>query len=103
MFGAGDLNGILEDYTDESIIITPDGIRRSRTEMSDFFASLFAEFGKPGMSFSLDQQVVVGEVAFIRWSAETADNTYDLGTDTFLIRDGKILTQTYAASTTPKT
>ncbi len=98
----GDLNGILEDYTDGSIVITPDGVRRSRNEMSEFFSTLFAEFAKPGMSFSMDQQVVDGEIAYIRWSAETADNVYELGTDTFLIRDGKIVTQTFATKTTPK-
>ncbi len=101
-FGAGDLDGILEDFTDGSIIITPDGVRRSRDEMSAFFSTLFADFAKPGMSFSMDQQVVDGEIAYIRWSAETADNVYELGTDTFLIRDGKIVTQTFAAKTTPK-
>jgi ketosteroid isomerase-like protein len=101
-FGAGDLDSILEDYTDGSIIITPDGVRRNREEMSEFFSTLFAEFAKPGMSFTMDQQVVDGEIAYIRWSAETADNVYELGTDTFLIRDGRIVTQTFAAKTTPK-
>ncbi len=101
-FGAGDLDAILEDYTDGSIIITPNGVRRSRKEMSEFFSTLFADFAKPGMSFNMDQQVVDGEIAYIRWSAETADNVYELGTDTFLIRDGKIVTQTFAAKTTPK-
>ncbi len=101
-FGAGDLNGVLEDYTDGSIIITPDGVRRSREEMSDFFSALFAEFAKPGMSFSMDQLAVDGEIAYIRCSADTADNVYKLGTDTFLIRDGKIVTQTFAAKTNPR-
>ena len=101
-FGAGNLDGILEDYIDGSIIITPDGVRRNREEMSQFFSTLFAEFAKPGMSFHMDQQVVDGDIAYIRWSAETADNVYELGTDTFLIRDGKIVTQTFAAKTTPK-
>ncbi len=51
MFGTGGLDGILEDYTDGSIIITPDGVQRSREEWSNFFSALFAEFAKPGMSF----------------------------------------------------
>ncbi len=101
-FGAGDLDGILEDFNDESVIIAPDGVRRSRQERLEFFSTLFAEFAKPGMSFSMNQQVVDGEIAYIRWSAETADNTYELGTDTFLIRNGKIVTQTFATKTTPK-
>jgi ketosteroid isomerase-like protein len=101
-FGTGDLDAILEDFADGAIIIAPDGVLRSREEWSGFFSALFAEFGKPGTSFSMDQQVVDGEIAFIRWSAETADNTYDLGTDTLLIRDGKIVAQTFAVKTTPK-
>ncbi len=43
-----------------------------------------------------------GEVAYIVWSAETADNAYELGTDTFVVRDGKIVAQTFAAKATPK-
>ncbi len=54
------------------------------------------------MAFSMGQMVVEEDIAFITWSAETADNFYELGTDTFLIRDGKIATQTFAARTTKK-
>jgi hypothetical protein len=36
------------------------------------------------------------------WDAETPDNRYDLASDTFLIRDGKTLVQTFAAKVTPK-
>ena len=49
-FGTGDLDAILEDYADGSIIIGPDGVLRTRKEWSDFFSTLFAEFAKPGMS-----------------------------------------------------
>jgi len=101
-FGAGDLKGILEDYTDESVIITPKGVLRSQEEMARFFEALFTEFAKPGASFSMDQQIIAEETAFIAWRAETADNVYELGTDTFWIHDGKILVQTYAAKATPK-
>ena len=101
-FGTGDLDAILEDFAEGSVIIAPDGVLRTRQERSDFFSAMFAEFGKPGMTFSMDQQVVEGDIAYIRWSAETADNTYDLGTDTFLVRDGKIVAQTYADKTSPK-
>jgi hypothetical protein len=30
-------------------------------------------------------------VAFVLWSAETADNSYEAATDTFVVRDGKIV------------
>jgi ketosteroid isomerase-like protein len=101
-FGAGDLSGILEDYTDESIIITPEGVLRGPDQIAPLFQSFFAEFAKPGASFAMRQRIIEGETAYIVWSAETADNVYELGTDTFWIHDDKILTQTFAAKTDAK-
>ena len=101
-FGAGDLTGILSDYTDESVIMTSDGVLRGIKEIRPFFEAMFAEFAKPGASFSMGRTVIEAETAFIVWSAETADNVYELGTDTFWIRDGKIMIQTFAAKTSAK-
>ena len=101
-FGAGDLKEILADYTEESAIITTAGVLRGLSQLPSFFEPMFAEFAKPGASFTMGESVVDGETAFITWSAETADNVYELGTDTFWIRDGKILTQTFAAKATAK-
>ena len=101
-FGGGDLDGILEDYDENSVIITPDGTHRTRDEMATYFSTLFEDFGNPGMSFTMNHVAVDGDVAFIAWNAETADNVYELGTDTLVVRDGKIATQTYVAKVTPK-
>ena len=101
-FGAGDLSGILEDYIDESIIITPDTVLRGPKQIASLFEAFFAEFAKPGTSFAMRQRTIEGETAYIVWSAETADNVYELGTDTFWIHDGKIITQTFAAKVTPR-
>lgn len=102
-FGAGDLSGILQDYADESVIIAPDGsVLRGSEQAAPLFEALVAEFSKPGASFSLDQRVIDGETAYITWSAETADNVYELGTDTFWIHGGKILAQTLAVKANPK-
>jgi len=34
-----------------------------------------------------------GEYAYILWSAETTDTVYEVGRDTFVVRDGKIVAQ----------
>ncbi len=101
-FGEGDLEGILEDYTETSLLFTPDGLLRGPGEMRGLFEAFFAEFAKPGASFEMKKQIVEGETAYIVWSAETADNVYELATDTFVVRDGKIVTQTFAAKIVPK-
>ena len=46
---------------------------------------MFSEFAKPGMSFEMLRQDVDGDAAYIVWKAETADNRYELGTDTFVM------------------
>ena len=43
-----------------------------------------------------------GDYAYILWNAESADNSYELATDTFVVRNGKIVAQSFAAKMTPK-
>ena len=101
-FGEGNLDAIMSDYGDDSVVFTPDAVLQGLAEIKPLFEAFFAEFSKPGMSFNMDTQVVRGEVAYIVWRAETADNHYELATDTFVVRDGKIVYQTFAAKITPK-
>jgi hypothetical protein len=63
---------------------------------------LLAEFAKPGSSFELKHQSIKDDYAYILWTAETADNIYDLVTDTFVVQGGKIAAQSFAAKILPK-
>ena len=63
---------------------------------------MVAEFGKHGATFTMKQQLVEGDCGYILWSAETADNVYELGTDTFVVPDGKIMAQSFTGKITPK-
>jgi hypothetical protein len=63
---------------------------------------MLAEFGKPGAAFSMKQQFAEGDYAYILWTAETADNVYEVGTDAFVVRDGKIVAQAFTGKITPK-
>jgi ketosteroid isomerase-like protein len=101
-FGKGDLTGILSDYAPGAVLFTSDGPLRGAEAMRPLFQALIAEFGKPGASFSMKQQFVEGDYAYILWAAETADNVYEMATDTFVVRDGKILAQSFTAKITPR-
>lgn len=101
-FFARDLEGVLADYAPDAVMIVPTGVLRGVDEISPFFQALIVEFAKPGATFDLQQNVTEADVAYIRWTAETADNTFELGTDTFVVRDGKIVVQTFACKATPK-
>jgi ketosteroid isomerase-like protein len=102
-FLALDLPGVMADYAPDAVMIVPTGTLRGAEEIRPLFQNLFAEFAKPGATFDLKQQVIEGDVAYIWWVAETPDNTYELGTDTFFIRHGKIEAQTFAFKATPRT
>jgi ketosteroid isomerase-like protein len=101
-FGDGDLKGILSDYAPEAVLFTPDGPLRGADAMRSLFQAMIAEFGKPGAAFSLKRQSVEGDYAYILWTAETADNVYEVGTDTFVVRDGKIAAQSFTGKIMPK-
>ena len=101
-FANGDLAGTMADYTDESRFFTPDGLLRGSEAIRRFFAKMFEEFAKPGMSFEMIRQEVCGDAAYIVWKAETADNHFEVGSDTFIVQDGKIATQTFAGKISPK-
>ena len=96
-FAERDLEGILSDYAPDAVLFTMDGPLKGHGAIRSLFTTMLAEFGKPGAEFSLRQQLVEDESAFIMWTAVTADNLYELGTDTFLVQDGKIAVQSFAA------
>jgi ketosteroid isomerase-like protein len=101
-FAERNLDGVLADYAPNAVLFTPGGPLRGTTAIKPFFQDLVAEFSKPGATFSMRQQHADGDYAYILWSAETADNTYEAATDTFVVRNGKIVAQSFAAEITPK-
>jgi len=50
----------------------------------------------------MQQRTVESDYAYILWNAETEDNTYEGATDTFFVRDEKIVAQSFAARIRPK-
>lgn len=101
-FGRGDLTGILSDYAPGAVLFTTDGALKGVDTIRPLFEALIAEFGKPGATFEMKKQLVEGDYAYILWTAETADNVYEMATDTFVVREGKIVAQSFTAKVTPK-
>lgn len=101
-FSENDLDGVLADYTLDAVLFVPDGPLKGPDAIKPFFQAFLAEFAKPGASFSMHQRYVEGDYAYILWSAETADNSYEAATDTFVVQNGKIVAQSFAAGITPK-
>jgi ketosteroid isomerase-like protein len=89
---AGDLDGILADYADDSVVITPAGIARGRDDIREIFARLLDDL--PNAAWDLKTQILDGEVLFLEWAADSVASRVDDGVDTFVFRNGMIWAQT---------
>lgn len=100
--GRGDIDGILSDYAQDSILITPNAVLKGHEAIRGAFEGFVAGLFKPGTyEFTLETLSVEGEIAYVTWHAKCASADVVMGTDTFLVRDGKIAVQTFAAKIDP--
>lgn len=90
--GAGDLDGIVGDYTDDAVFITPAGVKRGKAGVREGFTQLLADV--PNAAWELKTQIYEGDVLFLEWAATSAATRVEDGIDTFIFRDGMIRLQT---------
>lgn len=96
-FSAGDVDEAMKDYTEDSVLIMPDVTLKGLDGIRAAFSELFSGLFKPGTyEFTMGRAEVVGEVAYIVWNTVNQGADVTLGTDTFVVRDGKIAVQTFA-------
>lgn len=87
---AGDIDAVMEDYTDESIfLINMGGVFIGKEAIRPFFE---AAGSPPGFTETSVQ--VEGEAYLVTWSADGLP----FGSDTLIVRDGKIAVQTVVIS-----
>jgi hypothetical protein len=98
-FKANDLEGTMADYTEESILITPDKTYKGLEEIRTNFVNAFKVFPKDSSKLTLNKSLVVRDIGYILWGAATPTFQLVYATDTFIIHDGKIVRQTYAGLT----
>lgn len=97
-----DIHAVLADYAPDAVMFTQEGTLIGVDGIRPLFQALFAEFGKGHSTFNMQRQAVDGDHGYIAWTAETADNLYEMATDTFVVRAGKIVAQSFTAKKAPK-
>jgi uncharacterized protein (TIGR02246 family) len=97
---AGDIEGIVADYTDDAVFITPEGVLHGKDGIREAFTKLLSDL--PNAEWDVPTTLFAGDVLFIEWKA-VSENTMALdGIDTFMFRDGMIRVQTVRYTLTPK-
>jgi hypothetical protein len=89
------VDAILSDYTDASVLVTPEGTYRGLADLRRFFTALLD--GLPAgffEAFRMNREEIIGDMGYVLWESKP---WLLLATDTFVVRDGKILFQTFAS------
>lgn len=101
-FAEYDLDGVLADYSPDAVLFVPNGTLKGADAIKPLFQGLISKFARPGSSFTMLQRSIEGDHAYIIWTAETADNSYEFATDTFVVWNGRIVAPSFAAKVKPK-
>jgi ketosteroid isomerase-like protein len=96
---AGDLEGIVSDYSDDAVIITPDGVLRGKEGVRQAFIKLLGDL--PNAEWELPTTIFEGDLLFLEWKARSEKTKAEDGIDTFVFRDGLIRAQTVRYTLTP--
>ncbi len=90
---------IVSDYDETARFYSEAAIYRGKAQIGDFFADFIASLPAGAIDrFSLKSLRVDGDIAYITWSA---GKEIPLGTDTFVVDNGKIVSQTFAMYAVP--
>ncbi len=95
--GNQDVDGIMADYTEDSVIITHDQDFRGLDAIRGFFDHFITDIAPPGCTFDLTKLAIEGDHVYITWNSDSEKYKVPMATDTFYIQDSKIVFQTLAA------
>lgn len=97
---AGDLEGIVSDYADDAVFITPEGVLHGKDGVREGFTKLLSDL--PSAEWEVPTTIFEGDVLFIEWKAVSDKAMAEDGIDTFVFRDGLIRAQTVRYTLTPR-
>jgi hypothetical protein len=94
--GEGNIDGIVALRTEESVLITNERTYKGKAQIGAFFKKLLAEL--PQAQWSLTAEIYHQNVLYIDWGCKSTKHTVTDGVDTFVFKDGIIVTQTARCS-----
>jgi len=88
------IDAIVADYANDAVLITQDAAFRGPIEIRGFF-EVFMANASPELlaAFAVTRMETHGEVGYLLWKA---DPFIPFATDTFVVRDDRIIAQTFS-------
>jgi hypothetical protein len=88
---AGDIEGIVADYSEDALFITPRGVLRGKDGVREGFTTLLGDL--PDAAWEVPTQIFEDDILYIEWSATAEKSRVRDGVDTFVFRNGLIRVQ----------
>lgn len=101
-FIGNDLEEVMADYTEESVLITPDRTYRGLDEIRENFVNAYMALPKDSTAVTVLKNMAVKDVGYIIWEADAPKFDFKNCSDSFIVHDGKIIRQTFMGVVTPK-
>ena len=101
-FTSGNLDAVMNDFGEHSIVVTPDGIFEGLEQIRTLYGGLLAEFGvidhgdSPGLT--IDTLHIRHDMIVITWHAESRHRLFPFATDTFICKGDKFERQSIVFS-----
>jgi ketosteroid isomerase-like protein len=92
-FASADIDAILANYTEDSVVIRPDRVYRGLDAIRTMFQEVLGNF--TGLIPQAATTTVTGRFALMTWSATSASGRIVQGVDTYVVESGRIVAQTY--------
>ena len=87
------IDDIMRHYTEDSVVFAPEGPCQGLAQIQAYYEAFLATRPDAFLKrFTIIRQDVIGEIAFVIWKAQPFVR---IGTDTFIVRDGKIVLNTF--------
>lgn len=91
---------IARNYAEDCVLLTTYGVFKGHSGVREAGQLLMRQL--PQARFEYLTRMVYGEIAFLEWTGESEGFRVEDGTDTFLIRDGRIQVMTFHYTLTKK-
>ena len=89
---AGDLEDLVSDYTDDAVLITPQGTFGGKAGARDAWLGLFGDL--PNAKVDVASVIIENDVVLMEWSASSDKGRVDDGVDTLVVGGDGIRVQT---------
>ncbi len=89
----------MRDYADDAVMIVSGKVYRGKPAIEGVFKALLSDSARAPLV--TNQKVYEGGIGYLLWTQKAPKGGEIHGSDTFVVRDGKIHAQTVAMATVP--